>query len=833
VERISLGRLASIVGGEMVGSPVDEAVVGGVAIHSERLPAESVFFALRGASDGHRYVGRALAHGAVAAVVAEDYDAGVAPAGPLVRVADPLAALQALAGWWRTRLSARVVAVVGGNGKTVTKDALVHALTVGGAGHVHASPGSYNSQLGVALSVLACPADADVAVLEAAATQPGEMAGLRRIVRPDAVVLTNIGTRHAHNFADRATHARELLAMAADLPADGWVLVGEPDEEVVAWARAASGVDVLVAGASEGLPVLSAPRHVHQGLLVTASFAGGPERDLMVPTPSREVLGDVGLAMSAATLLGVEPRRVLAAFTDYTPTATRMEMWQRADGAMVLGEVATTDPLALASALRAARSLRGAAGRVLVVLGDPRHDEATLAELARVGEILRAEQAAVVCGFRVRAHEEIARGFEAAGGAPVRLFADADELRAFVVAELGSEDVALVHAPRESVLSGAWRRLVEDTVLTRLFVDLAAVRSNVAAFRQLVGAHTKLMGVVKADGYGTSSVSVAHCLREAGADWLGVATTEEGIALRRAGIPLPVLVFLGLPDEIDKMLRHGLVPLVYSTDMADAVLAVAARRGRSVEVHLEVDSGMHRTGLHPDLAIETLRRLRGTGVAVTGLMTHLGCSDAPEDDDVTREQLDRFQKVWTTAGELGYRGVLRHAAATAGTIRFPEARLDMVRIGLGLYGIHPAPSTVELASLTPAIGLVSRIVEIHDMEPGDWAGYGGRYRAVGSRRRIGLIPAGYYDAVPRSFGNVGFVLVNGRECRIAGTVSMDSMAIDITGHPDAQVGSDVLVFGHHAGFSLPVELAAQAMGTVPHELLTGVGRRVQRVFTQH
>ncbi|MDT3438517.1 alanine racemase [Pseudofrankia sp. BMG5.37] len=833
MDRIPLGMLVSIVEGELLAAGDDDDLsINSVAIHSERLQSDSVFFALRGRLDGHQFVSRALAGGAVAAVVSAGFHLPDPVSGPLIVVPDPLAALQRLAAWWRSRLAATVVAVIGSNGKTVTKDALVHAI--GATRHVYGSSGSYNSQLGVALAMLDCPPDAEIAVFEAAATRTGEMERLRRMVRPDMAVLTNLGTRHLQNFGDRESYARELLSMVTELPAGGSVLLGADDAELRGWAEASAGVPVVVAGESPELPRLSQPTHVRQGLLVTATLPDGLSRDLVVPTPSREVLGDIGLAMSAATLLGAEPRSLLDTFADYTPTSTRMEMWRRADGATVVGDVATIDPLALSSAIRTARTLLGATGRLFVLLADPFDREVAEEDLRRVGSILLAERVDVVCGLQAKAHEAVTAGLGTETGGPrARLFADTDRMREFVATELTPDDVAFVYAVRETLVTGVWRRLVENTAPTRMFVDLAAVRSNVAAFRQMVGSHTRLMGVVKADAYGTNPVSLAHCLRETGVDWLGVATTDEGITLRRARVQMPILVFLGLPEEIEKMVRHGLTPLVYSQEVLDAVVSTAGRLGRPIEVHLEVDSGMHRTGLHPDLAIDALKRISGSGLRLTGLMTHLGCADDPKDDGLTQEQLDKFQKVWAAASELGFRNVLRHAAATAGTVRFPEARLDMVRIGLGLYGIHPSAATASMVSLTPAIGLVSRIVEIHDMEPGDWAGYGGRYRATVPGRRIALIPAGYYDSVPRSFSNVGFVLVNGRRCNIAGSVSMDSMAIDISEHPDAHLGNDVLVFGQYAGFSLPIEQAAEAMGTVPHELLTGVGPRVQRVFTQH
>ncbi|MGI5246773.1 alanine racemase [Dactylosporangium sp. CA-139066] len=826
MDPVSVAEAASIIGGTLH-FPGEEREVGGVAIHSDRLQADSLFFALQGATDGHRFVARALANGAIAAVVAEDRLAELPrDAGPLIAVKDPLAALQEMAVWWRRQLTGTTfVAVVGSNGKTLTKDALVGLL----AGHrtTYGSPGSYNSQLGVALSVLQCPADVPVAVIEAAATEPGEMARLARIVAPDAVVFTNLGTRGAQNFGSREEHARELLTMAADLPADGWLLMGEP----LPLAERLTRARVVVAGDAE-LPRLTRVRHVERSSAVRAALPGAEEADLLVATPSPEVLHDLELAMGAATLLGMGAEALLAAAAEYTPPSTRMQMWRRPDGATVVGELANTDPLALSSALRTARSLMGAHGRTLMIIGDPLAG-LTAESAAAMARCLQAENVELVCGLTEDAHGLIEDALRDTG-LPVHRFPDEDRMRAFVATELRPDDVALVHVPRDTMVTDAWMHLVETAAATRLYVDLAAVKSNVAAFRKLVGPHTKLMGVVKAEAYGTNPLTVAHTLREAGVDWLGVATSDEGIALRRAGVQMPILVFLAVPGDLERLVRHRLTPSLYSVEMYDAACRAAAVSGRRLDVHVEVDSGMHRSGLYPEAAIELLAKLRGhEHLRLTGLMSHLGCPDDPAEDDLTREQLKRFGTVSTAAAEMGFEDVVRHTSATAATIRFPEARYDMVRIGLGMYGLHVSPATTDLFTLTPGVGLVSRIVEIHHMAPGERVGYGGLFRAQSPDTRIALIAAGYYDAVPRAFRKVGYVLVNGRRCEIAGTISMDSMAIDITGHPDAEVGDDVLIFGQHAGFSSPIEQAAAAMDTVSHELLTQVGPRVQRIFTQH
>jgi alanine racemase/UDP-N-acetylmuramoyl-tripeptide--D-alanyl-D-alanine ligase len=353
--------------------------------------------------------------------------------------------------------------------------------------------------------------------------------------------------------------------------------------------------------------------------------------------------------------------------------------------------------------------------------------------------------------------------------------------------------------------------------------------------RRLVGPDVQLMGMVKALAYGTNPVQISLCLEAAGIDALAVAAVDEGVALRQAGVSLDtILVMLATEPEMERMARLRLTPLIYSPAMLDAAVQQASCGGPPLRVHLEVDSGMHRTGFSPRDAVEALRHLRDApSVSLAGLMTHFACADMATMDDLTARQLEAFEHVVDAAQELGFAGFLRHAANTAATMRLPRSHLDMVRIGIGLFGIYPSPDTLTYAKLTPAVSLVARIVEVHDLAADEPVGYGATYRTSPQRGRIGVVAAGYHDCVPRAFSNNGFVVVNGQVCPIVGTVSMDSMTIDLSGCPEAAVGTDVIVYGGQGRSSVAIDEVASRIGTIPHELLARIGPRVQRVFTRH
>lgn len=841
MDPLQLSELASIVGGHLLGGNGGDCVVEHVATHSARIRSGAAFFALDGSRvDGHAYVGAAASNGAVAAVVASDRVGAVGPAAiPLIVVSDPLRSLQRLAAWWRASLPTEFVAVVGSNGKTITKDCLVHLLS--SVRPVYGTPGSYNSQLGVPLTILDCPRTATVAVIEVAVSEPGEMAHIARIVAPDHLILTNVGTRWRYRFAGRDDQIRELLSITTGSRGQGWLLLGETDEDLVA-AAGAVALNCRVQGAEPGLPIFRRTPAGPGGANLNITFPAGDIATVRVRTPSEEILSDVELAVSAATLLGVDSRRVVDTLNEYTPTATRMEIWRSPSGVTLVRDIATPDPMAVTSALRAAKRLTSHGGRTVVVLGTPAAtwEAGTATELARA---LTSERADEVLAIRSELHELTARVVEELDDLiPVRLFDSPEGLRRQLIDNLAYGDVCLVQSPPGSRIDDLSRALVEAMAPTRLYLDMSAMEENITTFRRLVGPSVRIMAMVKALAYGTDAVAVSLGLHETGVDVLGVSAVDEGIALRRAGIQLPILVMLATEDEVEKMVRHRLTPLLYSESMVTAVAAFAKERPDIISVHVEVDTGMHRTGLTWDdrstldgskSAIECIDELtRLENVRIEGLMTHLASTDEPAHDSFTREQLRRFDDVVSATRALGVSPLL-HAAATAGAIRFPEARYDMVRIGLGLFGLHPSAATAREVSLAPAISLVSRIVQTMDVPPGEGVGYGSTWLAPEDGGRVGVVPAGYHDCIPRSFSNFGYVVVGGVKCAIVGAVSMDSMTIDLSACPTAMVGSDVLIYGQFGDSHVPLEEVSKAIDTIPYEVMARVGPRVQRILTRH
>ena len=356
-------------------------------------------------------------------------------------------------------------------------------------------------------------------------------------------------------------------------------------------------------------------------------------------------------------------------------------------------------------------------------------------------------------------------------------------------------------------------------------IDLDAVRHNV---RVLAPEHVAYMAVVKANGYGHGAAPIARAALEAGAAWLGVALVEEGIDLREAGIAAPVLVLTEFPRGSEKeALAADLTPVLYTEEGIDGVAEAAETLSRSARAHVKVDTGMHRVGLLPDLAVGFLERAAERGLEVEGILTHLAKSEAP-DDPATRQQLATFGRLLTTFSERGLRPRIRHAANTAASMVIPESRLDLVRIGIGTYGVAPDPSLAGFADLRPVMSLRSRVSLVKRVERGHAVSYGFTYR-LSRDANIVTVPVGYADGFARSLSNRAQVLIRGQRYPVVGTVTMDQLLVDCGDDP-VEAGDEVVIWGRQGEDEILVEDVAAWWGTTGYEVVCAVSERVPREY---
>jgi alanine racemase len=805
----ALSPLAPLSGGT-------DALIRGVRIDSRRCQVGDLFFALQGTqTDGHRFVQAALDAGAAAAVVARE------PGPGRILVDDPLAALQRLAAWHRRRHITDVLAITGSNGKTIVKDALARLLA--GSSGLYVSPGSHNSQLGVPLSVLSAPAGTTLGIFEAGVSAPGEMDQLQRILRPTHGLLTNIGLAHIAGFGSRAVTAAEKLRLfAGDLR---WLIL-PPDEPLLDARR---GEGVVYTYGRPPLPRVVERQDRTDGATVTVAFPDDSRHGLRIGVRSPPLIADLEAAMGAAWLLGVPAADIITRIDGFSPGPTRMEVWRAPDGVTIINDAHSSDPISVQAALRA---VRGRGRRIFVFggmreLGDRARDEHAL-----VGR-LAAEQGfsrlVLLPGDDI---QHTAEAFlTARGDGEVTWASDPEAIQAAVHAGARPGDVVLVKGPRGEGLSTAARAIWESMAPRRLIVDLGAIGENIDSFRRLVGPGVKILAMLKAWAYGTELARVALDLQGRGVDWIGVAAADEGAMVRRAGVHLPVLVTLLDVSEIDKVIRYRLTPVVYSMPLAEALIEAVQRAGQTLDVHLQVDTGMGRLGVQPEEIGALARRVMASGVLrPTGLMTHFSSADSPAADDDSAEQLARFEAAAAELAALGLTGLLEHTANSAAAVRFPAARKGMIRVGLALYGVHPSPATASLP-LRPALALIGRVAHVAVFRRGQKIGYSGTYTVTDEHRRIGIVGMGYNDGIPWQLSGRGYALIHGVRVPFVGRVSMDSLAVDLTDLPEADIGAEVLFFGSYEGHTLTPEEVAQVAGTIPYELMVRVdSRRVQRLF---
>jgi alanine racemase len=360
-----------------------------------------------------------------------------------------------------------------------------------------------------------------------------------------------------------------------------------------------------------------------------------------------------------------------------------------------------------------------------------------------------------------------------------------------------------------------------------IVVDLDAVAANVQALAA-VADPAEVLVTVKADAYGHGAVPVARAALAAGASWLGVANVEECLELRAAGVDAPVLCFAEPPAAAAAaVVDAGLTPFVYSAAGIDALAAAAARAGTVLDVHLKVDTGMHRVGCRPDDAPGLAAQVAGhDALRLEGIGTHLAVADEV-DPTYTHAQLDAFDAVLDAVTAAVGRPPIVHAANSAGAVAFPRARYDLVRLGISVYGVAPAPELADRVDLRPVLALEARVAFVKDLPAGARVSYGLRYE-LARPARIATVPVGYADGVPRSLGAAGgMVLVGGRRCPIAGTVTMDQLMVDV-GDADVQVGDEVVLIGRQGDERIRADEWAERLDTIPNEILTRLGGRLPR-----
>lgn len=818
----TIQQIAQIIGGKFLRRSGGKAIVKHLLTDSRQLifPETTLFFALPGVSqDGHIFLERLYEAGVRCFIVSkkEAYDA--LPEANIVQVDEVLTALQELAAHHRQQFDIPVVGITGSNGKTIVKEWLFQLLR--DDHRIVRSPRSYNSQVGVPLSVWQIQPRHTIGIFEAGISQTGEMARSAQIIRCTAGIFTNIGEAHAEGFTDLMEKLQEklLLFEFADL-----IVYCKDNPSVDAAIRALNKRVFCWSRTDPADLRIQDIRQTGAGHAQIEAVFQGDKLAITIPFSDAASIENAIHCWAMLLFLNVPQEVIEQRMANLEPVAMRLELREGINGCTLINDSYNSDFTSLSIALNFMEQQRGGARRTLV-LSDILQSGREEADLyADVALLIREKGVNRLIGIGHAVHA--LKNLLPPSVASHFYETTADFLRVCHQFDFQNE-VILVKGARPYAFEKIARRLSQKMHRTVLEVNLSALAYNLRLYRGKLRPETKIMAMVKAAAYGSGSLETARLLEFHKVDYLAVAYADEGAELRRGGIRLPILVLNPEEAVFESLLRYDLEPEIYSLAQLRQFAQFSADAGRAVPIHLKIDTGMRRLGFEEE-DLEALLELLAAypQLSVRSLFSHLAASEAPDHDEFTQSQIRKFEVQYDRIAEgIGYRP-LRHILNSGGIERFPQAQMDMVRLGIGLYGIGATGAFSR--RLKPVLSLKATISQIKNAITGTTIGYGRRGQAD-QDKRIATISIGYADGLLRAAGNGHFsVLAGGKRAPIIGSVCMDMCMIDVTQIPDAKEGDEIEIFGDH----LPVTELAAALQTIPYEVFTCISPRVKRVYVQ-
>lgn len=817
----SLEKIASLIGAHCFGE--GEAQIDWILNDSRSLafPESTLFFALRSQrNDGHKYIPDLYRRGVRNFVVAnlpEDYEQKY-PDAHFLKVVSPLKALQRLAERHRDEYNLPIVGVTGSNGKTVVKEWLYQLLS--GSRNVTRSPRSYNSQVGVPLSVWLLNSRSEIGIFEAGISQPGEMPALRAIIQPTIGVMTNIGPAHQENFSSLQEKCLEKLSLFKDSK----VVVYEADDPVIsecvdqamlkgdhlAWSRRDPNSPLFIRDV----------RKEETSTTVSYTYLG-TDGSYTLPFVDDASIQNSIHCLAVCLYLRVPAADIAARMARLEPVAMRLEVKQGVRGCTLINDSYNSDINSLDIALDF-MNRRPESRRRTLILSDILQSGMPVEELyAKVAEMVNRRKVDRIIGVGPDITAQSQRFHM-----DKMFFVSSEALLQSGALDKLSNEVILLKGSRKFNFEAISEHLSLKVHETTLEVNLEAIVRNLNYYRSFMKPETKMVCMVKASAYGAGAVEIAKTLQDHRVDYLAVAVADEGADLRKAGITGNIIIMNPEMSTFNMLFQYDLEPEVYSFGLLEALIKAAEKEGiTNFPIHLKLDTGMHRLGFDPEHDLPALieRLNHQTALLPRSVFSHFVGSDSPDFDAFSKHQFELFDKASRQLQEAFPNKILRHICNSAGIERFPERHLDMVRLGLGLYGIDPIDNRV----LNNVTTLKTTILQIHEVRKEDTVGYSRRGHLTRDSR-IAAIPIGYADGLDRHLGcGHCYCLVNGQKAPYVGNICMDVCMIDVT-DIDCKEGDTVEIFGDH----LPVMVLSDVLGTIPYEVLTSVSERVKRVYFQ-
>jgi alanine racemase len=798
------------------------AVISTLSIDSRKLVNKDnvLFFAIKGVNhDGHQYIPGLLEEG-VRNFVVSDISFLKTGVANIIYAPNVVKALQALASKHREAFSFPLLAITGSNGKTIIKEWLSELLKADY--NVVKSPRSYNSQVGVPLSVWQIQSSHNIGVFEAGISMPGEMRKLERILRPDWGLFTNLGDAHSENFTNKYNKALEKAELFKNCSRIFYRKDHELIHEVVTHVYPNTETVTWGEGPENNLQVSIGKSY--QDTKITGVYKG-ENLELTVPFMDKGSIENICHCWLICLEMGLDSAEIKKRIEQLSPIAMRLEVKRALNGSMLVNDVYNADLGSLEIALDVLNRQTEYSDRVLI-LSDILQSGLTAEQLCdRLNVLIQRFNIQKFIGIG-----PVMQQMHAFLEAPsVRTFQDTESfLRSFHRFHF-EKCALLVKGARPFRLERVCQRIEERVHETRMEINLNAVVNNLNHFRKQLTPNTKLMAMVKASSYGSGSIQIAKLLSFHRVDYLAVAYADEGIELRDAGVSLPIMVMSPEMKGFDQMVHNRLEPEIYNFKMLEAFrrnLNDTEPELLPFPVHIMLDTGMKRLGFE-EHEIEALAyELKATpGIRIASVLSHLAGADDAIHDSFTERQIQRFNEMYARLSEIiGYKP-MKHILNSAGISRHPQAQFDMVRLGIGLYGV--ARTEDDRKKLEPVISLKSEIIQMKEVKAGESVGYG-RQEIAAKNMITATVSLGYADGLARRLGNRrSYLLVNGNQAPIVGNICMDMCMIDIT-NIEAEVGTEVEVFGVHRSLTD----FAKELDTIPYEVLTSVPPRVKRIYFQ-
>ncbi|MGK7389484.1 MAG: bifunctional UDP-N-acetylmuramoyl-tripeptide:D-alanyl-D-alanine ligase/alanine racemase [Candidatus Cyclobacteriaceae bacterium M2_1C_046] len=775
---------------------------------------QALFFARQGPHhDGHFFLSQMYDAGIRNFVIEKPVNTSRYKDANFVQVRSSLEALQELVKYHREQLALKVIGITGSNGKTIIKEWLHQLLS--GKHRVIATPHSYNSQLGVPLSVWQANENHELGIFEAGISQPDEMDRLERIIQPDIGLFTNIGPAHQESFPTREAKIEEKLKLFKNCR----ILIYCSDHTDIkeALTKSNPSFETFTWGKSHGSNLVIEEKKVEKEQIYIKLAEDGVKHDLCLPVREDASFENLMHCIAVMRLLKYEWQEINNRIKGIRRIPMRLELKRGVNNCYIIDDSYNNDLAGLGIALNflSQHKQRNKKSVIISDIFQSGMEEKLLYE--EVNKLLEQKNI-----DRIYAIGPVISSWKELFTIPVETFPDTNIFLKNISPEQFKDEMILVKGARMYAFERIVNRLLEKIHGTRLEINLGAITHNLNFYRSRLKKETKVMVMVKAFAYGSGMHEIANLLQYHNVDYLGVAYTDEGVNLRKNGIEIPIMIMNPSPEGFEQLIKFNLEPVIYGFDQLDNIVNFLGEN--ELNIHLKIDTGMHRLGFQEkdlDYFIQRFKKIKN--LHIKSIFSHLAAADDLEHRNFTKNQAENFEQVSSKIiSELNIKP-LRHLLNSAGAINYPEHQFDMIRLGIGLYGVEASGLLQD--KLQPISTLKSIVSQVRDVPKGRTIGYG-RMGKAEEDKKIATVAIGYADGFTRFFSNgKGEMLVNGARASVIGNVCMDMTMIDVTGM-EVKEGDDVIIFGEEPTIN---ELAAR-IGTIPYEILTNVSERVKRVY---